>query len=396
MTYDQVRKILPLSFTDLGAQTVKNIEEPIRAYEVKAQGEAVSSALGEASSLGDGKPLALPDKPSIAVLPFKNMSGDPEQEYFTDGMVEDIITALSRFKSLFVIARNSSFTYKGKAVEIKQVGRELGVRYVLEGSVRKASGKVRITGQLIEATTGAHLWADRFDGLLDDIFALQDKVTSSVVAAIAPRLVQAEIDRSERKPTQSLDAVDLYYRAINSLRSLTRQGNEDALRLARQAILLDPNFAAAYGVALLCYSQRKDEGLITDDDVTEGKKYALRAIEVGADDAFALTRAAHFFGYILKEVGTADVIADQAIAVNPNLSEARRVRGNISDYLGQHELAIEQFHYAERCTAQRKLRLAGVPFRLPNVMERRIRSVCYSKRTLLSYSAANAAAQLKS
>ncbi len=396
VTYDQVRKILPLSFTDLGAQTVKNIEEPIRAYEVKAQGEAVSSALGEASSLGDGKPLALPDKPSIAVLPFKNMSGDPEQEYFTDGMVEDIITALSRFKSLFVIARNSSFTYKGKAVEIKQVGRELGVRYVLEGSVRKASGKVRITGQLIEATTGAHLWADRFDGLLDDIFALQDKVTSSVVAAIAPRLVQAEIDRSERKPTQSLDAVDLYYRAINSLRSLTRQGNEDALRLARQAILLDPNFAAAYGVALLCYSQRKDEALITDDDVTEGKKYALRAIEVGADDAFALTRAAHFFGYILKEVGTADVIADQAIAVNPNLSEARRVRGNISDYLGQHELAIEQFHYAERCTAQRKLRLAGVPFRLPNVMERRIRSVCYSKRTLLSYSAANAAAQLKS
>ncbi len=378
VTYDQVRKILPLSFTDLGAQTVKNIEEPIRAYEVKAQGEAVSSALGEASSLGDGKPLALPDKPSIAVLPFKNMSGDPEQEYFTDGMVEDIITALSRFKSLFVIARNSSFTYKGKAVEIKQVGRELGVRYVLEGSVRKASGKVRITGQLIEATTGAHLWADRFDGLLDDIFALQDKVTSSVVAAIAPRLVQAEIDRSERKPTQSLDAVDLYYRAINSLRSLTRQGNEDALRLARQAILLDPNFAAAYGVALLCYSQRKDEALITDDDVTEGKKYALRAIEVGADDAFALTRAAHFFGYILKEVGTADVIADQAIAVNPNLSEARRVRGNISDYLGQHELAIEQFHYAERCTAQRKLRLAGVPFRLPNVMERRI-------RTMISY-----------
>src|SRR5258708_10002865 len=304
------------------------------------------------ASIGDSPlpnpTLTLPDKPAIAVLPFENMSGDPEQDYFADGMVEDIITALSRFKSLFVIARNSSFTYKGKAVEIKQVGRELGVRYVLEGSVRKASGKVRITGQLIEATTGAHLWADRFDGLLDDIFALQDKVTSSVVAAIAPRLVQAEIDRSERKPTQSLDAVDLYYRAINSLRSLTRQGNEDALRLARQAILLDPNFAAAYGVALLCYSQRKDEALITDDDVTEGKKYALRAIEVGADDAFALTRAAHFFGYILKEVGTADVIADQAIAVNPNLSEARRVRGNISDYLGQHELAIEQFHYAMR------------------------------------------------
>jgi TolB-like protein len=153
--------------------------------------------------------LALPDKPSIAVVPFQNLSGDPEQEYFTDGMVEDIITALSRFKSLFVIARNSSFTYKGKAVDIKQVGRELGVRYVLEGSIRKAGGKVRISGQLIEAATGAHLWADRFDGSLDDIFALQDKVTSSVVGAIAPRLELAEIDRSERKPTESLDAVAL-------------------------------------------------------------------------------------------------------------------------------------------------------------------------------------------
>ena len=177
VTYDQVRKILPLQFTDLGAQTVKNIEEPIRAYEVKAQGVEASSALEEASSLADGKPLALPDKPSIAVLPFENMSGDPEQEYFADGMVEDIITALSRFKSLFVIARNSSFTFKGRAVDIKEVGRRLGVRYVLEGSVRKASGKVRITGQLIDAITGAHLWADRFERDLTDVFALQDEVT---------------------------------------------------------------------------------------------------------------------------------------------------------------------------------------------------------------------------
>ena len=155
------------------------------------------------------KPLPLPDKPSIAVLTFQNMSADPEQEYFSDGIVEDINTALSRFKSLFVIARNSSFTYKGKPVDVMQVGRELGVRYVLEGSVRKSGGKVRITGQLIDATTGAHLWADRFDGPMDDIFALQDRVTSSVVATIAPRLERAEIDRSERKPTESLDAFDL-------------------------------------------------------------------------------------------------------------------------------------------------------------------------------------------
>src|SRR5258708_5280567 len=171
VTYDQVRKILPLDFTDLGAQTVKNIEEPIHAYEVKAQGEAASSTLKEASSLGDGKPLALPDKPSVAVLPFENISGDPEQEYFADGMVEEIITALSRFKTLFVIARNSSFTFKGKAVDLKEVGRRLGVRYVLEGSVRKAGGRVRITCQLIDAATAAHIWAERYDGDLSNIFA---------------------------------------------------------------------------------------------------------------------------------------------------------------------------------------------------------------------------------
>jgi adenylate cyclase len=184
VTYDQVRKILPLEFTDLGAQIVKNIEEPIRAYEVRAQSEAASSTLREASSLGDGKPLALPDKPSIAVLPFQNMSGDPEQEYFADGMVEEIVTALSRFKWLFVIARNSSFTFKGQAVDVKEVGRRLGVRYVLEGSVRKAAGKVRITGQLIDAVTGTHIWADRFERDLTDIFALQDEVTLSVVSTV--------------------------------------------------------------------------------------------------------------------------------------------------------------------------------------------------------------------
>ena len=201
-THDQVRKVLPMTFEDLGAQEVKNIQEPIRVYQVGTPGKLRDAAPAGATEAGSKLPL--PDKPSIAVLPFQNMSGDPEQEYFSDGMVEDIITALSRFKSLFVIARNSSFTYKGKAVDIKQVGRELGVRYVLEGSVRKAGGKVRVTGQLIEAATGAHLWADRFDGPLDDIFELQDKVTSSVAGAIAPQLERAEIDRSLRKRTENL------------------------------------------------------------------------------------------------------------------------------------------------------------------------------------------------
>jgi TolB-like protein/class 3 adenylate cyclase len=348
--FEQIRGKTQFTFDDLGERALKNIDRPVRVYAAKSRDQFGTVAPVAMTSAPDAKkPLPLPDKPSIAVLPFQNMSGDPEQEYFTDGMVEDIITALSRFKALFVIARNSSFTYKGKAVDIKQVGRELGVRYVLEGSVRKAGGKVRITGQLIEATTGAHLWADRFDGPVDDIFALQDKVTSSVVAAIAPRLEQAEIHRSERKPTESLDAIDLYYRAIHSLHRVTREGYEDALRLARQAISLDPNFAAVYGLILDCYVKQAVSGWKTIEDVAaEGKQYALRALEVGADDAYALARAANFFGNILKDGGTADVIVDQALAVNPNLAEAWRQRGWISAYVGQHEPAIEQFNYAMR------------------------------------------------
>ena len=344
-TYDQVRKVVPVTFSDLGAQQVKNIEEPIRAYAVALSNDALSSTPMQERGL-----LALPDKPSIAVLPFQNMSGDPEQEYFSDGMVEDIITALSRFRSLFVIARNSTFTYKGKAVDIKRVGRELGVRYVLEGSVRRAGGKVRITGQLIEAATGVHLWADRFDGPLDDIFELQDMVTSSVVAAIAPHLEKAEINRSERKPTENLDAVDLYYQALHLFRQVTRQANEDALRLAEQAISLDDNFGAAYGVALACYSQRQDQAWLKGDaeQIAKGKQYASRVTEIGADDAFALSRAAQFFGHILQDSRTADAIADHALAVNPNLSEAWRIRGWISGYLGRHEIAMEQFQRAMR------------------------------------------------
>jgi adenylate cyclase len=345
--YRQVRGKLDIVCNDMGPQPLKNIAEPIHTWRVRLAGRA-ASAVATGSAASQPQPLSLPDKPSIAVLPFQNMSGDPEQEYFTDGMVEDIITALSRFKSLFVIARNSSFTYKGKAVDIKQVGRELGVRYVLEGSVRKAGGKVRITGQLIDATTGAHLWADRFDGPLDDIFELQDKVTSSVVAAIAPRLEQAEIERSEHKPTENLDAIDLYYRAIHSLRPLTRQGIEDALRLARQAISIDPDFPAAFGVILDCYAKLRDHRWITlDDFAAEGKQYALRAVEVGADDAYTLSRASLFFAYQF-DVKTADVIIDQAIAVNPNSPDAWRQRGLTSIFLGRHELAIDQYHYAMR------------------------------------------------
>jgi TolB-like protein/class 3 adenylate cyclase len=234
VAYDQVRKILPFAFADLGAQQVKNIDEPVRAFSLVTERAAVVTVAANASV-----PLALPDKPSIAVLPFQNMSGDREQEYFADGMVEDIITGLSRAKSLFVIARNSSFTYKGKAVDIKQVGRDLGVRYVLEGSVRKAGNRIRITGQLIDTVSGAHIWADRFEGGDGDVFNLQDQVTASVVGAISPTLERAEIERSRRVPIEHLHAYDFYLRGISCLYGFSRKSNEEALQFFLKAANLD-------------------------------------------------------------------------------------------------------------------------------------------------------------
>lgn len=218
----------------------------------------------ERSNEAPAHALALPDKPSIAVLPFHNLSGDPEQEYFADGMVEDIIAALSRIRWLFVIARNSSFTYKGRAVDVKQVGHELGVRYVLEGSVRKAANRVRITGQLIDAATRGHLWAERFEGTLDDIFALQDQVAASVVGAIEPQLERAEIGRAKRKPTESLDAYDHYLRGMANLHRGTRDAINEALPLFYKAVQLDPEFASAYGMAAWCHFWRKVNGWMTD------------------------------------------------------------------------------------------------------------------------------------
>src|SRR5262245_34953191 len=291
--HDQVRKILPFAFTDLGVQQVKNIEEPVRAFAVtaKSTGAAVYPD-GSLSAPADNKPLALPDKPSIAVLPFQNMSGDPKQEYFADGIVEDIITALSRFKALFVIARNSSFTYQGRAIDVRQVGRELGVRYVLEGSVRKAANRVRITGQLIDATTGVHLWADHFDGNLDDIFNLQDQVTASVVSAVAPNVEQAEIDRAKRKPTESLAAYDHYLRGIAGLGHRgTRESLSNALRSFQNAIALDADFASAYGMAALCYVPRKTQAWMDDQakETAEAARLAQRAVDLSGEDAVALS-----------------------------------------------------------------------------------------------------------
>jgi adenylate cyclase len=264
-----------MTFVDLGVQQVKNIQEPIRAYRVGTPNEtreAAPARVPEAES-----PPPIPDKPSIAVLPFENMSGDPEQEYFADGMVEEIITALSRFKWLFVIARNSSFTFKGKAVDIKEVGRRLGVRYVLEGSVRKASGKVRITGQLIDAVTGAHIWADRFERDLTDVFALKDEVTVAVVSAIQPKLLQTEIEMATRRRPENLTVYDFYLRARQQFYLTTREGTAEAMRLAHRALELDPRFGSAAALAGVCHMQNALWGYAVDPQSSARKRFGFLA-----------------------------------------------------------------------------------------------------------------------
>jgi TolB-like protein/class 3 adenylate cyclase len=347
--HGEVEGKVEATFEDRGEQQVKNITRPIRIYAVRSAGASTSAAT-ILSQLDPVKPLPLPDKPSIAVLPFENMSGDPEQEYFADGMVEDIITALSRFKALFVIARNSSFTYKGHAVDVKKVGRELGVRYVLEGSVRKAANRVRITGQLIDATTGAHLWADRFDGTLEDVFDLQDQVTVSVVSAIAPKLEQVEIERAKRKPTESLDAYDYFLRGTASLHQGTKEAVSEALRLFYQAIELDPEFSSAYGMAAWCYLVRKTNGWMRDlvQEVAETRRLARRATELGRDDAVALCWGGYALAYVASDVDAGLAFIDQALALNPNLSAAWNFSGWVRIFIGEHQSAIDRFERALR------------------------------------------------
>jgi TolB-like protein len=294
--------------------------------------------------------LALPDRPSIAALPFLNLSGDPEQEYFADGVVEDIISALSRMRWLFVIARNSSFTYKGRAVDVKQVSRELGVRYVLEGSVRKAVNRVRITGQLIDATTGGHLWADRFEGTLGDIFELQDQVTENVVGAIVPQLELAEIERAKRKPTESLDAYDYYLRGMANLHRGTRESVAEAIDQFYRALELDPKFASAHAMAGWCYLWRKVNGWMInrDKDIAEGVRLARRAVELGMDDAVALTRSGAALGNLAGELDYGIGLIDRALLLNPNLASAWFLGGFLRAWNGNPEGAIEYFMHAMR------------------------------------------------
>jgi TolB-like protein/class 3 adenylate cyclase len=354
----QIRGKVEFGFDDMGLQTLKNIAEPIRAWRMQI-GDASAAALSKKSSAGSSQPLALPDKPSIAVLPFQNMSGDPEQEYFADGMVEDIITALSRFKSLFVIARNSSFTYKGKAVDIKQVGRELGVRYVLEGSVRKAGNRVRITGQLIEAATGRHLWADKFDGALEDVFGLQDQITTSVVGLLAPTLEQAEIERAKQKPTERLDSYDLYLRGMALVNK--RGSFREAREFFKKAFERDQEFGAAYAMAAstLMFEQAVSGVPLTPELRTDAIRLAHLGSRVGSNDAFTLARSGHVLTYIGREYDRGASMVEQAVALNPNLATAWHSRGWVTLMCGEAERAIESFDRMIRLSPLDQLRITA-------------------------------------
>jgi adenylate cyclase len=333
---------LDLAFEDLGEQALKNIARPVRAYRIATGG-------GSATAL-EMLALPLPDKPSIAVLPFANMSGDPEQEYFADGMVEEIITALSRIRWLFVIARNSSFKYKGQSVDVKQVGRELGVRYVLEGSVRKAGQRVRITAQLIDAATDAHLWADRFDGSLEDIFDLQDKVAVSVAGVIEPALKSAEIRRSSERPTADLTAYDFYLRALQKARSNERDGFSLALNLLEPATRRDPHYVPALSLAAFCHACVHAAGWTNEQERTRrvGVDLARRAVHEAGSDAETVGRAAYVLGYFGEDVEAAIALIERSLNLNPSFASGWSWSGWLRLWAGEPDKAIEDFETALR------------------------------------------------
>jgi TolB-like protein len=328
--------------TDTGSPALPVIAPPSSQMHVEAPSNVMSIDVAQS--------LALPAKPSIAVLPFQNMSGDPEQEYFADGIVEDIITALSRFKSLFVIARNSSFTFKGRAVDIKEVGRRLGVRYVLGGSVRKASGKVRITGQLIDAVTGAHLWADRFERDLTDIFALQDEVTIAVVSAIEPKMLQTEIEMATRRRPENLTAYDFYLRALPQYYLATREGLAEAIRLAHRALDLDPRFGSVAVLAGVWHMLNVVLGYTNDPqfDRKEAVRLARLALSIDDGDPETLARASVISAFMVGDSEAEIEMADRAVALNPNSWNAWNSRGHVYRIAGLQEEAIRSFERAVR------------------------------------------------
>lgn len=334
--YEEVRNKLPTAFEDLGEQEVKNIPEPVRVY--RWAEAAVDPMPGMAGVVGMP---SLPDKPSIAVLPFDNMSGDPEQEYFSDGLTEDIITGLARIKWLFVIARNSSFAYKGKSVDVKQAGRELGVRYILEGSVRKASSRVRVTGQLIEAETGRHVWADRYDRTLDDVFAIQDELTMSVVAAIEPSLRQAEIERVKRKRPDSLDAYDLVLRAIPHVYPAMPDGAAKAVPLLESALNMEPDYALAHGFAAWSHEILFARGGAREENRLGATHHAHAAIAHGRDDAIALSLGGLAIGLVAHDREAARQAFEAALALSPSCALSYNLGSVVMVLAGDADRGIE-------------------------------------------------------
>jgi TolB-like protein/class 3 adenylate cyclase len=347
---DAVAGRVKATFEDLGGLSLKNIERPVRTFRVGWDPAAWPDEVARSEpppASGASPALALPDKPSIAVLPFQNMSGDPEQDYFADGMVEEIITALSRIRWLFVIARNSSFTYKGHAIDVKQVGRELGVRYVLEGSVRKGGGRVRITAQLIDAANSAHLWADRFDGALEDVFELQDRVASSVAGVIEPALLGAEMGRSFQRPTNDLTAYDLYLRALRPMRSgeVGRESYVEALDLLNQAIQRDARYAPALALAASCRSSLDVAGWIDDAGANrdEALRLTRRALAAARDDPDVLAYSAYVLAYFGEDIVAAIALTDRALELNPSFAVGWWRSGWLRLWAGQPDLAIGHF-----------------------------------------------------
>jgi TolB-like protein len=345
IVHDQVQGRLDCAFEDIGEQSLKNIARPVRVYRIgpKRLLPDPPSRAGEGRVGAAGPTLALPDKPSIAVLPFQNMSGDPEQEYFADGMVEEIITALSRIRWLFVIARNSTFTYKGQAIDVKRVGRELGVRYVLEGSVRKGGGRVRITAQLIEAETGAHLWADRFDGSLEEVFELQEQVAISVAGVIEPALQAAESARSANRPTNDLSAYDAYLRAYAMYSTSHQRQMRQALGLLEEAIARDPHYGPALAFAAFCCMQLATDASAPDRDATrqKGIDFGRRALEVAENAPHVLADAAYALACFGEDIDAMIVLVDRALAFNPSYARGWHNSGFLRLWAGQMDLAIE-------------------------------------------------------
>jgi TolB-like protein/Flp pilus assembly protein TadD len=349
-TARSLRTIAGRGYRFLAASEADRSADPSGRTEIRTPERSSLMEVPALSTDGTGAmPLLPPSKPSIAVLPFTNMSGDPEQEYFADGIVEDIITALARFPSLFVIARNSSFAFKGRPVHIRQVGRELGVRYVLEGSVRKAGNRVRITGQLVQVDTSAHIWADHYDGELQDIFALQDEMTASIVGALLPSLQRAEIERARSKPPENLDAYDRYLRALAAFYTLTREGSDHALRLLDQAIATNPHHVAALLLVENCWAVRAAQGWSPLAEALEKTvHYARLAVEVEPDNADALAILARRTCMISHDYAGAISLAERAVSINPNSAYAWMHSGFAFAFAGEAEQGLLYFQRALR------------------------------------------------